>query len=101
MSDVSELPKLSSVDLALLCTVLHEIKDQEAFLKQIASCLKPGGMLAVIEFHKHATPYGPPPEMRISPEDVLRLSSPAGIVVNEGFTLAESYYCVCLQLGGG
>ena len=29
VSDVSELPK-QSVDLALLCTVLHEIKDQEA-----------------------------------------------------------------------
>jgi len=100
LSDVAELPE-QSVDLALLCTVLHEIKDQEAFLKQIASCLKPGGTLAVIEFHKQPTPYGPPPEIRISPEDVLRLSAPAGLVESERFTLAESYYCVCMQLGGG
>jgi len=99
LSDVSELPK-QSVNLALLCTVLHEIKDQEAFLKQIASGLKPGGKLAVIEFHKQPTPYGPPPEIRISPEDVLRLSASAGFVESERFSLAESYYCLCLQLGG-
>ena len=99
VSDVSEMPK-QSVDLALLCTVLHEIKDQEAFLKQIASGLKPGGKLAVIEFHKQATLYGPPPEIRISPEDVLRLSAPAGFVESERFALAQSYYCLCLQLGG-
>ncbi len=99
VSDVLELPK-QSVDLALLSTVLHEIHDQEAFMKQIASCLKPSGKLAVIDFHKQPTPYGPPPEIRISPEDVLRLSAPAGFVESERFSLAESYYCVCLQLGG-
>ncbi len=99
LSDISELPK-QSVDLALLCTVLHEIQDQEAFLAQIASCLMPSGKLAVIEFHKQATPYGPPPEIRISPEDVLRLAAPAGFVESERFSLAESYYCICLHLSG-
>ena len=98
LSDVAQLQE-QSVDLSLLCTVLHEIHAQESFLAQIASCLKPSGRLAVIEFHKQPTLYGPPPEIRISPEDVLRLAAHAGFVESERFALGESYYCICLQLG--
>jgi len=93
LSDVSALME-QSVDLALICTVLHEIDDQEAFLTQIAARLKSTGRLAVIEFHKSASPYGPPPAIRLSPEDVLRLASAAGIFESERFALGENYYCV-------
>ena len=96
MSDITELPE-QSADLALLCTVLHEIDAQEAFLSQMAARLKPAGRLAVIEFHKNQTLYGPPPAIRLSPEDVLRLAEPAGLCESERFTLAESYYCLLLQ----
>lgn len=96
LSDVSALSQ-ESCDLALLCTVLHEIDGQEAFLTQITERLKPTGKLAVIEFHKYQTPYGPPPAIRISPEDVLRLAAPAGLCESERFELGESYYCLLLQ----
>ena len=84
LPDVSILPE-ESVDLALLCTVLHEIDGQEAFLPQIASRLKQTGRLAVIEFHKNQTLYGPPPAIRISLEDVLRLAATAGLCESERF----------------
>ncbi|MEN6419175.1 MAG: methyltransferase domain-containing protein [Clostridiaceae bacterium] len=96
LSDVSALAE-QTVDLALLCTVLHEIDGQEAFLTQIAGRLKPAGRLAVIEFHKYQTLYGPPPAIRISPEDVLRLAASAGLCERERFTLGESYDCLVLQ----
>ena len=96
LADISALAE-QTVDLALLCTVLHEIDDQEAFLTQIAGRLKPAGRLAVIEFHKHQTPYGPPPAIRISPEDVLRLAAPAGLRETARFELGESYDCLVLQ----
>lgn len=96
LPDVSAMAD-QSVDLALLCTVLHEIDEQEAFLTQIAARLKPAGKLAVIEFHKYQTSYGPPPAIRISPEDVLRLAAPAGLCESERFTLGESYDCLVLQ----
>ena len=97
LSDVAELPK-NSVDLAMLCTVLHEIETQEAFLTQIAKSLKPSGVLTVIEFHKQPSAYGPPPQIRIGPEDVLRLAAAAGFYESAQFTLGENYYCVCLKL---
>ena len=95
-----QLPE-QSADLALLCTVLHEIDAQEAFLTQIAARLKPAGRLAVIEFHKNQTPYGPPIAIRISPEDVLRLAAPSGLCESERFTLGESYDCLLLQKSNG
>ena len=93
LSDVSALME-QSVDLALLCTVLHEIDDQKAFFAQIAARLKPEGRLAVIEFHKSASPFGPPPEIRLSPEDTVRLASSAKLEERDRFTLGENFYCV-------
>lgn len=96
-ADVSALPE-HSVDLALLCTVLHEIDGQEAFFTQIAERLKPEGKLAVIEFHKSASPYGPPLSIRLSPEDTAHLASVAQLVEYERFIIGENYYCVCFRL---
>lgn len=97
LADVSILPE-ESVDLALLCTVLHEIEAQEAFLAQIAARLKQTGRLAVIEFHKSESPFGPPFSIRLSPEDIIRLASAAGFVERERFTLGENFYCICFGL---
>ena len=97
LSDVSALLE-KSVDLALLCTVLHEIDNQEAFLQTIAGRLKPEGRLAVIEFHKTVSPFGPPLSIRLSPEDTTRLASAAWLVERERFTLGENFYCVTFGL---
>ena len=94
LSDVAQVPK-GNVDLALLCTVLHEIENQEAFLQTIAERLKPEGRLAIIEFHKSASLFGPPLAIRLSPEDVTCLAAAARFVERERFTLGENLYCVC------
>lgn len=97
LSDVSALPE-KSVDLALLCTVLHEIDNQEAFLQTIAERLKPEGRLAIIEFHKSDSPFGPPLSIRLSTDDTTLLASAARLVERERFTLGENFYCVCFGL---
>ena len=96
LPDVYDLTE-QTIDLALLCTVLHEIDVQEAFLTQIAARLKPVGKLAVIEFHKNQTPNGPPLAIRLSPEDVLSLAKPAGLCEGDRFVLGESYDVLLLQ----
>ncbi len=97
LPDVSILPE-KSVDLALLCTVLHEIDAKEAFLAQIAARLKQTGRLAVIEFHKSESPFGPPTSIRLSTDDTTLLASAARLVERERFTLGENFYCVCFGL---
>ena len=36
--------------------------------------LKPGGQVIIIDFHKKETPVGPPMEMRVSREEVMKES---------------------------
>ena len=96
LSDISEVPN-QSVDLALLCTVLHEIEDQESFLGSIAERLKPTGRLAVIDFHKVQSSYGPPLEIRLSEEDVVGLAKVAALTEIERFVLGDNLYCVVFQ----
>ena len=94
---IEEVPN-ESVDLALLSTVLHEVNEQEAFLRSIASRMSHAGTLAVIEFHPRETPFGPPPASRLSAEDVLRLAAQAGFSESERFSLGENFYCIRLRL---
>jgi ubiquinone/menaquinone biosynthesis C-methylase UbiE len=62
----------SSIDLIYLSTVLHGFsKGQiDSFNKEVKRLLKPNGRLAVIEIHKHNTPFGPPLHIRFSPEEL-------------------------------
>jgi len=70
-----------SVDVCLMATVLHDfivIGSEQGALREIARVLKPGGILAVIEFKVMDGPPGPPKEIRIAPEAVTELLAPYG-----------------------
>lgn len=84
-----------AVDVALLCTVLHNpgIPDKVRFLSDVAALLKPGGRLAVIEFHKRETPMGPGVEKRLGPDAVDALTSAAAFSPADAFDLGDNFYC--------
>lgn len=85
----TQLPA-SAIDLIYLSTVFHifspeQIKGFEAEVKRL---LAPRGKLAIVEIVKRATPFGPPLNMRVSPEDLthkLRLSPLGTVDVGEYF----------------
>ena len=81
-------------DIALAVTVLHEIPDKAAFLKDVKRLLKPGGRMAVIEFHRRETPMGPPAARRLSQEDVGAVLADAGFVAQNAFDLGDNFYCM-------
>ncbi|MBW1991891.1 MAG: methyltransferase domain-containing protein, partial [Deltaproteobacteria bacterium] len=71
----------ASVDLCLMATVLHELAEAGRAAKALAETarlLKPGGVLAVVEFKKAAGPPGPPRHIRLAPEEVQLLAAPYG-----------------------
>ena len=54
-----------SVDLAFSCNVVHEVKDLDLFLKEMTRILKLGGRIAIIDWEKADSDFGPPKEHRL------------------------------------
>ncbi len=77
VSDISLDTELEahSVDLLYLSMVFHGFsKAQRAgFVIEAKRLLKPGGKLAIVEFAKKQTPFGPPLEIRLSPEELRKI----------------------------
>ncbi len=70
-----------AVDVCFLATVLHipEVTKHANFLfSEIRRVLKPGGYAAIIECSKKDLTYGPPEEMRLSPDEIEAITAQCG-----------------------
>lgn len=82
--------KNSSIDLIYLSTVFHIFSQKQiiSFEKEVTRILKIGGKLAIININMNNTNFGPPIEMRITPDDLknkLSLSPGEHIAAGEHF----------------
>ncbi len=86
-------PKLlAPVDLMIVVNTYHHIEAAEEYFRKARAALKPGGRLAVIDFHPEA-----PVEVsnRVSPEQVKRELTRAGFeLVREHGFLPYQYFLV-------
>ena len=64
--------KSASIDLVYLSTVFHIFSESqiEGFVTEIKRILKPNARLAIVNIKKEDTVFGPPVEMRSSPEEL-------------------------------
>lgn len=60
-------------DLIYLSNVFHGFSPTQVrgFEAEVLRLLAPRGRLAIVEIVKQPTPFGPPPGMRVSPEDLI------------------------------
>jgi SAM-dependent methyltransferase len=69
------------VDALLIANTFHGVDDQSGLVQQIHDALRPGGRLAVLNWHDRpreettvaGEPRGPPTELRLSPEETVRI----------------------------
>lgn len=74
-------PKLADgeFDLVVLVDTYHHIEDRPGYFAKVLTGLAPGGRLVVVDFVKDADiPVGPPPEHRLSAEQVTQELTGAG-----------------------
>ena len=73
----------------------HHIDNQTKYLGLIKKMLKPGGEIVMIDFHKKDLPVGPPLQMKIAREDLLKQMEAAGFrLAKEHTFLPYQYFLV-------
>jgi len=53
-------------DLILVVNVFHHVPDKASYLRRLQAALRPGGRVAIIDFHKRELPVGPPVDHKLS-----------------------------------
>jgi arsenite methyltransferase len=90
-------PKIraGSVDVIFICDVIHHIENRPAYYKLLGKALKPGGRLAIVDFHKRPMPVGPSIEMKIARVDLIREVTANGFrLVGEHTMLPHQYFLI-------
>jgi ubiquinone/menaquinone biosynthesis C-methylase UbiE len=68
-----------SQDCVLMKNILFQSRKKGEIIAEAARVLKTGGKLAVIDWAKGRGGFGPPDELRSSPEDIKTLCASAGL----------------------
>lgn len=97
IEDSAQNVPTDSCDVVLLCTVLHELDNIPDMMGEIRRILKHDGVLAIIEFHKEATPMGPPVDHRISESETVETLMKNEFVKINRFKLGDNFYCLIFK----
>src|SRR5262245_18931142 len=84
-----------SIDRFFICDTWHHVENQAKYLGLMKNMLKPGGQVIMIDFHKKELPVGPPLEMKIAREDLVRQMEAHGFrLIKEHTFLPYQYFLV-------
>jgi arsenite methyltransferase len=82
-----------SLDRFFFSNSWHHIENRTKYLSLIRKMLKPGGAVVMIDFHKQELPVGPPLQMKIAREDVIKEMEANGFpLVKEHTFLPYQYF---------
>lgn len=81
-----------SVDLAFSCNVVHEAKDLDLFLKEIKRILKSKGRIAIIDWEKTDSDFGPPKEHRLDKSIIINVLKNIGFKYIKAKILNKDLY---------
>ncbi len=87
-----------SIDRFFICDTWHHIEDQTKYLALMKRMLKPGGQVIMIEFQKKELPVGPPVEMKIAREDLVRQMETNGFRLAKEFAFLPYQYFLVFTL---
>jgi len=96
-ADQPHLP--AAVDVILIVNAYHHIGDRAAYFRKLASAIKPGGRVAIIDFRPDS-PVGPPKEFRFPPEQFTSEMEKAGYELVEEHTFLPRQYFFVFTVAG-
>ena len=88
----------ASVDRFFICDTWHHINGHAKYLALLKRMLKPGGQVIMVDFKKATTPVGPPMEMRIDRDDLVREMETNGFQLAAEHTFLEYQYFLVFKV---
>ena len=82
----------ASVNRFFFCDSWHHIDHQPKYLSLIKRMLKPGGEIVMIDCHKKELPVGPPIQMKIAREDLIKQMESNGFQLQKEHTFLPYQY---------
>ncbi len=79
-------------DLVLIASILHQVDDRNALLREAYRVLKPGRTLALIEWDQTTAPGGPIMEARIPKAKAKELIETSGFILDREFEAGSHHY---------
>jgi predicted methyltransferase len=85
------------VDAVLIVDAYHEMEQPVALLTNVASSLKPGGLIGIVNFTKEGGGPGPAMEERVDPEVVINDAKAAGLVLRSRENFLKYEYMLVFE----
>ena len=97
LADDALLPA-GGCDVILIVDTYHHFPERTAYLRRLSAALKPGAHIVNVDYHKRATPVGPPMDHRLSREAFLEEAKSAGLAVMSEPQILPYQYVIVLGL---
>jgi len=88
----------ASVDRFFICDTWHHIENHDRYLALLKNMLRPDGEVVMVDFKKVETPVGPPMEMRISRDDLVKEMERNGFQVAAEYTFLPYQYFIVFKV---
>ncbi len=89
--------KNGAVNFALVCNVLHEIEEFDRYIGELQRILAVKGRLAVIDFEKKESQWGPPIHHRIDKNELIGIFKKHGLKVVDCQSIGEEHYSILAE----
>ncbi len=88
----------NSLDRFFFCDTWHHIEKHDQYLALMKKALKTGGQVVMIDFQKKELPVGPPLNMKIAREDLIRQMEQDGFVLVQEHTFLPYQYFLIFKV---
>ncbi|WP_297425333.1 class I SAM-dependent methyltransferase [Clostridium sp.] len=87
----------NKVTFAFISFVLHEAYDIEEFLNEIKRIISPEGKIAIVEWKKIDSDFGPPIDQRLDRMDLVKILDTLGFINITTLDIGDNFYGVIAQ----
>ena len=95
-ADNPRLP-VASTDRVLLVDTYHHIDGRRDYFRRLQRSLTRNGRVAIVDWHKHELPVGPPPRHKLAREQVVEEMTAAGYTLIEEPAVLPYQYILVFQ----